>query len=245
MQPRIDWLEPSISRRLSKKGKRRFEPGILAAANRGVLYVDEVNLLEDHLVDLLLDAAASGVNTVEREGISITHPSRFILVGTMNPEEGSLRPQFLDRFGLFVPIRGVEDRKKRREIVLRRLAFEEDPGGFAEKWENEERRLSELIIQAQKNLPLISIKEELIDLAVELSEKVEARGNRAEIVIPKTAKALAALNRKSEVGEEDILDAARFVLPHRMSFSLFHNPGESFQRLEETISGIRSKKKTS
>jgi Mg-chelatase subunit ChlI len=226
-----------------KKGKRRFEPGILAAANRGVLYVDEVNLLEDHLVDLLLDAAASGVNTVEREGISITHPSRFILVGTMNPEEGSLRPQFLDRFGLFVSIRGVEDRNKRREIVLRRMAFEDNPTAFTDKWEQGERRLSSLILEAQKSLPGVSMKNDLIDLAVELSESVEARGNRAEIVMPKAAKALAALHGKKEAGEEDILTAARFVLPHRMSFSIFHNSEESFHKLEDILTGIRGKKK--
>lgn len=227
-----------------KKGKRRFEPGILAAVNRGVLYVDEVNLLEDHLVDMLLDAAASGVNTVEREGISIIHPSRFILVGTMNPEEGSLRPQFLDRFGLFVSIAGIEDRNKRKEIVLRRMEFEQDPCKFAEKWEQEERRLSSLVLEARKILPRISVKDDLIDLAVELSESAEARGNRAEIVIPKTAKALAALHGKQEMGEEDILAAARFVLPHRMSFSIFHNSDESFHKLEDIISGIRGKKKT-
>ncbi|MBN1902875.1 ATP-binding protein [Candidatus Sumerlaeota bacterium] len=226
-----------------RKGKRQFEPGILAAANRGVLYVDEVNLLEDHLVDILLDAAASGINTVEREGVSITHPARFILIGTMNPEEGSLRPQFLDRFGLFVSIRGVEKRDQRREIVLRRMAFEQDSVKFAEAWEQEEKRLSELILESRRNLSQISIPDEFIDMAIELSETVEARGNRAEIVIPKAARALAALHQKDVVGEVDIRNAARFVLPHRMSFSVFHDPEESFHKLDEIIGAFQDKKK--
>src|SRR6476620_1667067 len=139
------------------EGQRRFEPGLLAQANRGLLYVDEVNLLDDHLVDVLLDAAAMGVNTVEREGISISHPARFILVGTMNPEEGELRPQLLDRFGLVVEIGGLREISDRVAIIERRLAYERDPIGFASEWEPEEQKLADRIIAARALLPAVQI----------------------------------------------------------------------------------------
>src|SRR5512141_184518 len=139
-----------------KKGEKKFEPGVLAAANRGILYVDEVNLLDDHVVDLLLDSAAMGVNVVEREGISFQHPAQFVLVGTMNPEEGELRPQLLDRFGLAVEIRGIPDAEARVEIIERRLAYEQDPESFGVEWATAEAKLSHEIEQARHALPSIS-----------------------------------------------------------------------------------------
>ena len=202
--------------RALRSGERAFEPGLLAAANRGILYVDEVNLLDDHLVDMLLDAAASGVNVVEREGMSLSHPARFLLVGTMNPEEGDLRPQFLDRFGLFVSVRGIEDVAQRMELVRRRTGFEHDPKAFLARFQPEQERLSERLIAAREAVRSMSIGDDVLSLAVELSARSGARGHRAEIVIVKAARALAAWLGERSVDESHVAEVARFVLPHRM-----------------------------
>ena len=226
-----------------KKGERRFEPGLLAAAHRGILYVDEVNLLDDHLVDLLLDAAASGVNVVEREGISHTHPARFMLVGTMNPEEGLLRPQFLDRFGLFVSVKGVEDFRKREEIVRRRLAFERDAEAFWEKWRSAEAKVFQKIRKAKEHLNDVRVTDDMVSLSVHLAAEVEARGHRAEIAIIKVARGRAALSGKTEAGEDAITEAAQFVLPHRIPSTPVGTPEAIKKTLEEALVRVLGKKK--
>ncbi|RKO66566.1 putative cobaltochelatase [Desulfofundulus salinus] len=198
-----------------KHGRPRFEPGVLARANRGIIYVDEVNLLDDHIVDVLLDAAAMGVNVVEREGISYSHPAEFVLVGTMNPEEGELRPQLLDRFGLCVQIEGVDDPEQRVEIIRRREAFDADPMGFLACWAPEEQRLREKIIAARAMLPRVTIPENLLHLAARLSMEALAAGHRADIVMAAAARTIAAFDGRIEVTENDILEAAELVLPHR------------------------------
>ena len=197
-------------------GERVFDPGLLAAANRGILYVDEVNLLDDHLVDLLLDTAASGINRVEREGLSEIHPSRFILIGTMNPEEGELRPQFLDRFGLCISVTGESDVKKRSELIRRRLAFEKNPKEFSANWEAAQNALCQQIADARERLSLVSVPDEILDAASTLAVKVRAQGHRAEITIIKVATAIASLMERDSVNQADIIQAAAMALPHRL-----------------------------
>ncbi len=197
-------------------GERVFDPGLLAAANRGILYVDEVNLLDDHLVDLLLDTAASGINRVEREGLSEVHPSKFILIGTMNPEEGELRPQFLDRFGLCISVTGEKDVKKRSELIRRRMSFEKDPRNFVEGWADSQDALRQQIARARENLSEIVIPDEILDSASTLAVKVGAQGHRAEITIIKVAAALAAFMDRDSVSPGDIIQAATMALPHRL-----------------------------
>jgi magnesium chelatase subunit I len=218
-----------------KTGRRRFEPGLMAAANNGILYVDEVNLLDDHLVDILLDAAASGINIVEREGISHIHPARFILVGTMNPEEGDLRPQFLDRFGLSLTIRSVTDNRLRREIARRRIAFDQDPETFCRQWAPADQVIARQIAQARGHLDGLKVSNAMIDLAVRLSAAVEAQGHRAEIAIIKTAKAMAAILEQPAVEKAHIAEAARLVLPHRITQAALATPEILDQRLEEAL----------
>lgn len=199
-----------------QKGERHFEPGVLAAANRGILYVDEVNLLDDHVVDILLDAAAMGVNVVERESISFTHPARFILIGTMNPEEGDLRPQLLDRFALCVDIRGVRDPVARTLIMERNLAFEADPESFRAEWELRERTLSESIVRARELLPHVHhTQSDLATIATMMAE-LGVDGHRADLVILKTARAQAAFEGRTRITDRDILLAAELALPHRL-----------------------------
>jgi len=178
-----------------QKGERRFEPGVLAAANRGVLYVDEVNLLDDHVVDLLLDAAAMGVNVVEREGISFSHPARFILIGTMNPEEGDLRPQLLDRFALCVDIHGIHDPAARMAIMERNLAYEADPEGFCAEW---------------------ALREQALATIATMMSELGVDGHRADLVVLKAARAHAALEKRTRLSDRDILLAAELALPHRL-----------------------------
>lgn len=199
-----------------KTGQRRFEPGLLAAANRGILYVDEVNLLEDHLVDLLLDAAASGVNRVEREGLCIVHPSRFLLIGTMNPEEGELRPQFLDRFGLVVNVEGLSTPQLRRRLIENRISFETDAQAFYADWQREELFLTAQVQQARQRLSQVEIPESVFDLTVALALELRVHGHRADIALLKTARALAALVEKKQIGTAELREAACFVLPHRL-----------------------------
>lgn len=197
-------------------GKKKFEPGVLAQANGNLLYVDEVNLLEDHMVDLLLDAAAMGVNYVEREGISFEHPSKFILVGSMNPEEGEIRPQLLDRFGMCVEIRGEKDLSKRTEIVARRLAFDADPKGFTETYAEETGKLKDSVLKARKILSRTSPGKELIAMASHVALHFEMEGHRADITMVRAAMANAALDGREEAGREDIATVAPMILIHRM-----------------------------
>ncbi|WP_448545076.1 ATP-binding protein [Roseiflexus sp.] len=198
------------------EGQRRFEPGLLAQANRGLLYVDEVNLLDDHLVDVLLDAAAMGVNTVEREGISVSHPARFILVGTMNPEEGELRPQLLDRFGLVVEISGLTDIAGRVEVIERRLAYESDPDAFVTQWQHEEDALAQRIIAARALLPAVTISRGDMAAVAALALELGVDGHRADLAILETARTHASWAGRTRLTVEDIRLAAELALPHRM-----------------------------
>ncbi len=199
-----------------KHGEKKFEPGILAAANRNILYVDEVNLLDDHIVDVLLDAAAMGVNSIEREGISYSHPARFVLVGTMNPEEGDLRPQLIDRFGLVVDVAGEQDVDQRAEVVKRRLQFEADPEGFAASYQDEQFRLQEKILQAQKLLKEVTYSDACLRLVAELAIELEVDGHRADITMLKTAMTNAAYEGRTQVTKHDLVQAAQLSLPHRL-----------------------------
>jgi magnesium chelatase subunit D len=196
-------------------GRRRFEPGILARANRGIVYVDEINLLDDHLVDLVLDAAASGVNVVEREGVSFVHPARFILVGTMNPEEGELRPQLLDRFGLCVPGEALRDLAERAELIRRREAFEADPLGFISAFTAEEQEMRRRIAAARARLAAVAVPEAVLLAAAEIARQALCAGHRAEIVLAEAARALAAWEERQEATVEDVERVAELVLFHR------------------------------
>lgn len=199
-----------------QKGEKRIEPGILAEAHRGILYVDEVNLLDDHVVDVLLDSAAMAVNTVEREGISFTHPARFTLVGTMNPEEGELRPQLLDRFGLCVTIEGIRDSEARVAIMERRVAFDGDPNGFVKKWDDESSKLVEKIQAARVLYPEVNVERSILFEIASYCLKVGVDGHRGDIITLKAAKTLAAYNGRKEVNLDDIETAAELALPHRV-----------------------------
>jgi Mg-chelatase subunit ChlI len=222
-----------------QKGERHFEPGVLAAANRGLLYIDEVNLLDDHVVDLLLDAAAMGVNIVEREGISFSHPARFILVGTMNPEEGDLRPQLLDRFALSVDIRGIRDPRDRVAIMERNIAFESDPEGFRERWLPQEQELSEQIEAARSLLRKVNYtKRDLLSIAA-LSASLNVDGHRSDLVILKTAIAHAAFEKRTALTDRDIALAAELALPHRLKHGPFNQQDVSFTELQERIEQLQ------
>ncbi len=223
-----------------KKGERHFEPGVLAAANRGLLYVDEVNLLDDHVVDLLLDSAAMGVNVVEREGISFSHPARFILVGTMNPEEGELRPQLLDRFALCVEIKGIADPEQRVDILMRRLAYEQDPEQFYADWLPQEETLSRVIAQARVFLPHVTYSMHHLYSIAQLTAEFQVDGHRADIVILKTAIAQAAFEGRTEINEHDILLAAELALPHRLKKQPFQEIEAQMQKLESKLEKVRT-----
>lgn len=199
-----------------KKGEKCIEPGLLAAAHRGILYVDEVNLLDDHVVDVLLDSAAMGVNTIEREGVSFSHPARFTLVGTMNPEEGELRPQLLDRFGLCVTVEGLKDPESRVAVMERRTAFDEDPESFCKSWEEESQALVERIEQARKLYSHVVISRNLLFDIASWCLEMGVDGHRADIIMLKTAKTIAAFDGRTEVKASDIEEAAELVLPHRI-----------------------------
>lgn len=218
-----------------KTGERHFEPGLLAAANRGILYVDEVNLLDDHLVDVLLDAAAMGVNVVEREGISFEHPARFILVGTMNPEEGELRPQLLDRFGLCVEITGLPNLEDRMAVVTRRLAYEANPEDFAGRWEADQESLRKNILSARERLPRVAYAEEILRLITMICLNQGVDGHRADIYMLKAAQTLAAHHDRDEVRPEDVREAALLVLPHRRRRQPFGDTRLDQDKLEETF----------
>ena len=197
-------------------GRKEFEPGILAAANRNILYVDEINLLEDHIVDILLDSAAMGVNTVEREGISYAHPARFVLIGTMNPEEGDIRPQLLDRFALSVTVAGEQDAESRVEVIRRRIAYERDPDAFAALYAAEQEQLRTQIVAARKRVDLVEVSDDILGQAVQISLTLGVDGHRADITLIKAGIAHAALAGRNTVTAEDLQRVSRLVLAHRM-----------------------------
>jgi magnesium chelatase subunit D len=220
------------------EGTRAFEPGLLAQAHRGVLYVDEVNLLGDHLVDLLLDAAAMGTNIVEREGVSVRHAARFQLVGTMNPEEGELRPQLLDRFGLTVEIRASRDAAERAEVVRRRLAYDADPEAFAASWADADAEVAARIQAARKLLAEVHLGDTALAAVVAACTAFEVDGMRADIVTARTATALAAWNGRTEVTGDDVRAAALLALPHRRRRSPFESPGLDEDTLDQALDGL-------
>ncbi|MEU9686638.1 putative cobaltochelatase [Amycolatopsis japonica] len=216
-------------------GVTDFQPGLLAAAHRGLLYVDEVNLLHDHLVDTLLDAAAMGRATVEREGVSVSHAARFVLIGTMNPEEGELRPQLLDRFGLTVEVASSRDPELRVEVVRRRLAYEADPDGFAGQYAAADAELAADIEAAQRLLPSVKLPDDALRQIAEVCASFEVDGMRADIVTARTAVAHAAWAGRTEVTTDDVRVAARLALPHRRRRNPFDAPGISEEQLEQAL----------
>ncbi|MGW3025247.1 putative cobaltochelatase [Streptomyces sp. NPDC001221] len=223
-----------IERALAE-GVKSFEPGLLAQAHRGILYVDEVNLLHDHLVDLLLDAAAMGASYVEREGVSVRHAARFLLVGTMNPEEGELRPQLLDRFGLTVEVSASREPDQRVEVVRRRLAYDDDPDGFAARWAEEEAAVRARIVAARELLPSVRLGDGALRQIAATCAAFEVDGMRADIVMARTATALAAWAGRTEVLAEDVRQAALLALPHRRRRNPFDAPGLDEDKLDETL----------
>jgi magnesium chelatase subunit D len=218
-----------------KTGKKHFEPGLLAEANRNILYIDEVNLLDDHLVDVLLDAAAMGVNYVEREGVSFSHPAQFVLVGTMNPEEGELRPQLLDRFALSVEVKGIPYQEARAEIVRKRIAFENNPAAFIASQHKDQEHTRRKIIEASKLLPKVKLSDEMLGLITQICVDFAVDGHRADITMYKAACTIAAFKGRTEVAAEDVKEAAELVLPHRRRRQPFEEPKLEQQQLQETI----------
>ena len=216
-----------------KEGSRRSEPGVLAEANRNILYVDEVNLLDDHIVDVLLDAAAMGINTVEREGVSVSHPSRFILVGTMNPEEGELRPQLLDRFGLCVDVESIRDLDQRVEIVEKRAVWENDPQLFYQQHAKSEQSVRSQIAEAIATFPEVNLPRQILRLIAQISIALEVDGHRSDLVCARAAQAKAAYDSASEVGIKQVGDVAEMVFAHRVHSVPF---GKSGPNLGEVIS---------
>ncbi len=217
------------------EGVRAYQPGLLAAAHRGVLYVDEVNLLHDHLVDLLLDAAAMGRAHVEREGVSLSHAASFLLVGTMNPEEGELRPQLLDRFGLTVQVAASREVATRTEVVRRRLAYEANPVEFAQHWEKQDAELAQQITTARERLPSVVLPDSELRRIAALCAAFEVDGMRADLVLARTAVAHAAWRGADAVGEADVEAAARLALPHRRRRDPFDEPGVDEDKLQEAL----------
>ena len=221
-----------------KTGEKKFEPGVLAQANGNLLYVDEVNLLDDHIVDLLLDSAAMGVNYIEREGVSFSHPSRFILVGTMNPEEGELRPQLLDRFGLSVDVKGDRDMEQRMEVVRRRLAFDTDPEEYTRSTSEASDELRGRIVRARELLPKVVADDSILKAVVTVTTNFGIDGHRADITMMKAAKANAALDGRTEVVKDDIRAVAALVLSHRMRRRPFEEEAFDTEELERCLQTI-------
>ncbi|AMK14213.1 cobaltochelatase subunit [methanogenic archaeon mixed culture ISO4-G1] len=221
-----------------KTGEKKFEPGVLAQANGNLLYVDEVNLLDDHIVDLLLDSAAMGVNYIEREGVSFSHPSRFILVGTMNPEEGELRPQLLDRFGLSVDVKGDKDMDMRMEVVKRRVAFDSDPVGYTKACQAETDAMREKVTKAREILPKVATDDAIIKAIVSITTSFGIDGHRADITMMKAAKANAALDGRTNVTKDDIRAVAALVLSHRMRRRPFEEAAFDTEELERCLQSI-------
>ena len=214
-----------------QRGERHFDPGVLAAANRGILYVDEVNLLDDHVVDLLLDSAAMGVNVVEREGISFSHPARFILIGTMNPEEGDLRPQLLDRFALSVDVEGIHDVQDRMAILERHIAFETDAATFRQQWLDEEEDLRDRISFAREIVDEVRYTRADMRLIAIMTSEMNVDGHRADLVILKAARAHAAFQRRRQVNYEDIRLSIELAIPHRLKRAPFADVNVDIQAM--------------
>ncbi len=219
------------------RGTKRFEPGLLARAHRGFLYIDEVNLLEDHLVDALLDVAASGENVVEREGLSVRHPARFVLVGSGNPEEGELRPQLLDRFGLSVEVRTPDDLPLRVEIVRRRDAYERDPLAFAAKWKRAETQTRKRITDARARLPQVTVPDAVLEWASRLCMRAGTDGLRGELTLMRAARAVAALDGHDIVTLEDLRLIATSALRHRLRRNPLDDAGSTV-RVERAIAEL-------
>ena len=224
-----------------KSGSRTFEPGLIAATHRGILYVDEVNLLNDHLVDVLLDAAAMGRNYVEREGISINHAAEFILVGTMNPEEGDLRPQLLDRFGLSVEVESSFTAQERREVVKRRIDYEADPHGFVHRWQDAEKVERDHIVRSQDRLKQVTVSDDILELITGICAEYQVDGLRADIVIYKTASAIAAYEGRRQVVSEDVREAAEMALMHRQRKQPFQQPQLVAEQLDSIVDEFQNR----
>ena len=220
-------------------GEKAFEPGLLARAHRGFLYIDEINLLEDHIVDLLLDVSASGENVVEREGLSIRHPARFVLIGSGNPEEGELRPQLLDRFGLSVEVRTPEAIADRIEILRRCDAFDTAPDAFVEAWAREEKRILRRIARARDALPAITIPDAILAFATRLCGAVRADGMRGELSLMRAGRALAALDGDAEVTVRHVRQVAPMALRHRLRRNPLDETGSSV-RIERAIGELEA-----
>ena len=223
-----------------QRGERHFDPGVLANANRGILYVDEVNLLDDHVVDLLLDSAAMGVNVVEREGISFTHPARFILVGTMNPEEGDLRPQLLDRFALSVEVEGIVDPQSRMEILERHIGYEADPVAFQESWNEDETALGEKIVAARQIVDDVQYTRGDLRLIALMTSNMHIDGHRADLVILKAARAHAAFEGRRQISRTDILLAIELAIPHRLKRGPFADAQMDMASLENKMADLEA-----
>ncbi|MEV4421178.1 ATP-binding protein, partial [Patulibacter sp. NPDC049589] len=225
--------------RALQDGESVLQPGLLARAHQGILYVDEVNLLGDHLVDVLLDAAAQGEAVVERDGVSVRHPARFVLVGTMNPEEGDLRPQLLDRFGLSVTVAGSTDPVVRAEVVRRRLAFEADPVAFAARWRDEEEATAASIAAAARRLPGVVLGDRMLRLITGACARLGVDGMRADLVAARCSRAIAALEGRDEVAEQDVHDAMLLTLPHRRRRGPLDPPGLEPEELDDALQQAR------
>jgi magnesium chelatase subunit I len=219
------------------QGEKAFEPGLLARANRGFLYVDEVNLLEDHLVDLLIDVAASGENVVEREGLSVRHPARFVLVGSGNPEEGELRPQLLDRFGLSVEVRTPTELKTRVEVVRRRDAYERDRAAFADAWKKEDDRVRRRILKARERLPAVEVPEAALERAAQLCMNLGTDGLRGELTLVRAARVLAALDGDRTVDDRHLRRMAAPALRHRLRRDPLDDAGSTV-RIERAVAQL-------
>jgi magnesium chelatase subunit I len=216
------------------QGVKAFEPGLLARAHRGFLYIDEVNLLEDHLVDLLLDVAASGENVIEREGLSVRHPARFVLVGSGNPEEGELRPQLLDRFGLSVEVKTPTDLAQRVEVIRRRDAYERDPEAFAAAWHKEDARVRRRIVAARERLGEVRVSDAALEQATRLCMQLGTDGLRGELTLMRAARALAALDHVADVGADQLRRVAPSALRHRLRRNVLDDAGSS-SRVERAL----------
>ena len=218
-------------------GKRSFEPGLLAKAHGGFLYIDEVNLLDDHLVDLLLDVAASGVNIVEREGLSVSHPAKFVLVGSGNPEEGDLRPQLLDRFGLYTQVTTITEINQRIEVIKNTEAFRQNPEAISKQWFPAQEKLKSQILQAMELLPQVVLPEHLLAKTIELCLSLKIDGHRGEITISRAARALAALHGRTRVSAQDIREVAPMSLQHRLRKDPLEKI-DSLQKIEQVMNEI-------
>ncbi len=225
-------LESALTR-----GERSFAPGLLARANRGFLYIDEVNLLPDHLVDLLLDVATSGENVVEREGLSIRHPARFVLIGSGNPEEGELRPQLLDRFGMSLDVKTPTDLPTRVEVVKRRLSFEQDPQAFIESFAQEERAITSTLAGARSRLPLVTVPDDAVESAAALCQTLGTDGLRGELTLVRAARAAASLASDTSVRSDHLRQVAALALRHRLRRSPLDEVGSGV-RIEKAVAEV-------